>query len=105
MALVGYARVSSVGQSLDVQRDKLKDCAKLFEEKQSGSNSKRPQLAGVRYEDARRVFNAADKGLGFSIKRLCFEGPDEQHKLTENTQPAILTMSSVTFPTSRDSCF
>lgn len=44
MALVGYARVSSVGQSLDVQRDKLKDCDKLFEEKESGTNSKRPQL-------------------------------------------------------------
>ena len=44
MALVGYARVSSVGQSLDVQREKLKDCDKLFEEKQSGTTNKRPQL-------------------------------------------------------------
>lgn len=44
MEVVGYARVSSVGQSLDVQRDKLKDCKKLFEEKQSGTSSKRPQL-------------------------------------------------------------
>jgi Mor family transcriptional regulator len=33
MAVVGYARVSSVGQSLDVQLDKLKHCDKLFQEK------------------------------------------------------------------------
>jgi len=45
MALVGYARVSTIGQSLDVQRDKLKDCDKLFEEKESGTNNTRPQLA------------------------------------------------------------
>ncbi len=45
MALVGYARVSTVGQSLDVQREKLADCDKLFEEKQSGTNNARPQLA------------------------------------------------------------
>ena len=34
MAIVGYARVSSVGQSLDVQLDKLQDCDKIFQEKQ-----------------------------------------------------------------------
>jgi DNA invertase Pin-like site-specific DNA recombinase len=45
MALVGYARVSSVGQSLDVQLDKLKHCRKIFQEKRSGTNDKRPQLA------------------------------------------------------------
>lgn len=44
MAIVGYARVSSVGQSLDVQLDKLKHCDKIFEEKQSGSSNKRPRL-------------------------------------------------------------
>lgn len=33
MAVVGYARVSSVGQSLDVQLDKLKHCDKIFQEK------------------------------------------------------------------------
>lgn len=45
MALVGYARVSSVGQSLDVQLEKLKHCAKIFQEKQSGTSDKRRQLA------------------------------------------------------------
>ncbi len=44
MALVGYARVSSVGQSLDVQLDKLSHCDKIFQEKQSGSSDKRPRL-------------------------------------------------------------
>ena len=44
MAKVGYARVSSVGQSLDVQRGKLGGCDRLFEEKRSGSTDARPML-------------------------------------------------------------
>ena len=44
MSLVGYARVSSVGQHLDVQLDKLKHCDKVFEEKKSGVSGKRPRL-------------------------------------------------------------
>ena len=44
MALVGYARVSSVGQSLAVQRDKLKHCEKIFKEKKSGASGSRPRL-------------------------------------------------------------
>ena len=44
MALVGYARVSSVGQSLAVQFDKLHHCDKLFQEHASGAGSKRPRL-------------------------------------------------------------
>ena len=44
MALVGYARVSSVGQSLDVQLDKLRHCDKIFQEKKSGASGKRPRL-------------------------------------------------------------
>jgi [acyl-carrier-protein] S-malonyltransferase len=42
---------------------------------------------------ARAVFDAADAALGFSISKLCFEGPEEELKLTANTQPAILTHS------------
>lgn len=45
MALVGYARVSSVGQSLDVQRGKLKHCDKIYAEKQSGAAGQRSRLA------------------------------------------------------------
>lgn len=44
MALVGYARVSSVGQSLDVQLDKLGHCDKVFQEKKSGASGQRPRL-------------------------------------------------------------
>lgn len=44
MARVGYARVSSVGQSLEVQLDKLKDCDKIYQEKKSGTSGRRPQL-------------------------------------------------------------
>jgi [acyl-carrier-protein] S-malonyltransferase len=43
---------------------------------------------------ARRVFDDIDAALGVSISQLCFEGPDDQLKLTENTQPAILAVSS-----------
>lgn len=42
---------------------------------------------------ARAVFEAADRALGVELSRLCFEGPDEELKLTKNTQPAILTSS------------
>jgi len=46
-----------------------------------------------RYPAARAVFDEADKALGFSISRMCFEGSEEDLKLTANTQPAILTCS------------
>jgi [acyl-carrier-protein] S-malonyltransferase len=42
---------------------------------------------------ARKVFDEADSALGLSLSQLCFEGPDDQLKRTENTQPAILTVS------------
>ena len=46
-----------------------------------------------RFSVAARTFEEADEACGFSLSKLCFEGPDEQLKLTENTQPAILTVS------------
>ncbi len=45
------------------------------------------------YPECRAVFTEADEALGFPLSRLCFEGPDDQLALTENTQPAILTVS------------
>lgn len=42
---------------------------------------------------ARAVFEEADEALGFSISKMCFEGSTEELQLTENTQPAILTVS------------
>jgi len=47
-----------------------------------------------KFPAARRVFDDIDAALGFSISQLCFEGPDDQLKLTENTQPAILAVSA-----------
>src|SRR5579871_223609 len=49
------------------------------------------------YAAAKRVFEEADDALQFSISRVCFEGPDDQLKLTENTQPALLTVSAAAF--------
>jgi [acyl-carrier-protein] S-malonyltransferase len=46
------------------------------------------------YASAGAVFAEADSVLGFSLSRLCFEGPAEELTLTENTQPAILTVST-----------
>ena len=45
------------------------------------------------FAGARRVFEAADGTLGFSLSKLCFEGPAEELQLTANAQPAILTVS------------
>jgi [acyl-carrier-protein] S-malonyltransferase len=42
---------------------------------------------------ARAVFEEADRTLGFPLSTLCFAGPEEALKLTENTQPALLTVS------------
>ncbi|MGA2302202.1 MAG: ACP S-malonyltransferase [Candidatus Acidiferrum sp.] len=46
-----------------------------------------------KYPAARAVFEEADQALGFSISKMCFEGTEEELKLTANTQPAILTVS------------
>jgi [acyl-carrier-protein] S-malonyltransferase len=45
------------------------------------------------YAVARSTFEEADDALGFNLSQLCFEGPEEKLKLTEITQPAILTVS------------
>src|SRR5215831_17208065 len=45
------------------------------------------------FPTARRIFEEADEAIGFPLSRLCFEGPEDQLKLTENQQPALLTVS------------
>jgi len=45
------------------------------------------------YPEAREIFEKADRTLGFSLSKLCFEGPEEELRKTVNTQPAILTTS------------
>jgi [acyl-carrier-protein] S-malonyltransferase len=58
------------------------------------------QFAGMgksladRYPIARQAFEEADASLGCSLSRLCWEGPEEELKRTENTQPALLTVST-----------
>jgi len=46
-----------------------------------------------KYQAARAVFEEADHALGFSISKMCFEGNEDELKLTANTQPAILSVS------------
>ncbi len=50
------------------------------------------ELAAL-YPVARHTFQEADDALGFSLSKLCFEGPDSELKMTEITQPAVLTVS------------
>jgi len=45
------------------------------------------------FPSALAVFKEADEAVGFPLSKLCFEGPEEALQLTENTQPAILTVS------------
>jgi [acyl-carrier-protein] S-malonyltransferase len=61
-----------------------------------GQGSQNPGMGkelAERFPVARQVFEEADDALGFAISRLCFDGPAEDLQLTENTQPAILTVS------------
>ncbi len=70
----------------------MSDIAFLF----PGQGSQAPGMGKAlaeTFEAARRVFEEADDALGFPISRLCFEGPEDQLRLTENTQPALLTVS------------
>jgi [acyl-carrier-protein] S-malonyltransferase len=47
----------------------------------------------LRFPEARRALEEADAALGFPLSRLCFEGPEEELRRTESTQPAILAVS------------
>ncbi len=61
-----------------------------------GQNSQSVGMGRELYENfevARRTFEEADEALGFAVSKLCFEGPEEQLKLTEYQQPAICTVS------------
>ncbi len=61
-----------------------------------GQGAQKVGMGQALYEQsaaAREVFARADEALGFSISKLCFEGPDADLILTQNTQPAILTTS------------
>lgn len=49
------------------------------------------------YPAAKEYFARADAALGYSLSRLCFEGPEEELRLTQNTQPALLTVSVIAY--------
>jgi DNA invertase Pin-like site-specific DNA recombinase len=73
MSMIGYARVSSTGQSLDIQMDKLKNCHKIFKEKISASSTRRESLeACLEYlrEDDTLVVTKIDR-LARSTWHLC----------------------------------
>lgn len=46
---------------------------------------------------AQKIFHRADDTLGFKISELCFEGPDEKLRMTQNTQPALLAVSYIAY--------
>jgi len=46
---------------------------------------------------AREIFARADESLGYKLSSLCFEGPENELMLTQNTQPALLTVSYIAF--------
>jgi len=50
------------------------------------------EFAGL-YPVAQETFDEADDALGYKLSQVCFDGPEEKLKLTEITQPAILTVS------------
>jgi [acyl-carrier-protein] S-malonyltransferase len=50
-----------------------------------------------KFPESKAAFDEADAALGFSLSKLCFEGSEEALKQTENTQPAILTVSSAAY--------
>src|SRR2546421_2835084 len=56
----------------------------------------------AKYPAALRIFQEADRALNFPLSRLCFEGPEEDLKRTENTQPAMLTVSTAALAVLRE---
>jgi len=62
------------------------------------------ELSG-QYPEARQTFDEADDALGYKLSQLCFEGPEEKLRMTEVTQPAILTASVAAWRVLREKGF
>src|SRR5277367_4482327 len=85
--LVDMANSSSIG---------VPNIAFLFPGQGSQAIGMGKELA-EKYPIARQIFDEADEALGYKLSQLCFEGPEDQLRLTEITQPAILTASIAAF--------
>jgi DNA invertase Pin-like site-specific DNA recombinase len=84
MVTVGYARVSSVGQSLDVQLEKLKGCERIFKEKRSGIDSGRPAL-----RQCLELLRDGDTLLVTKIDRLARSTSDLYRIITELAEKGV----------------
>ncbi|WP_102029168.1 recombinase family protein [Salirhabdus sp. Marseille-P4669] len=82
MAIIGYARVSTIGQDLELQKEKLEEygCEKIFMEKQSGAKSDRIEL-----EKALNYLRPGDKLVVYKIDRLA-RSTFDLHKIARELQ-------------------
>lgn len=92
LAVVLHGAAWSLRSRLYLLVDKMSKIAVVF----PGQGS---QFVGMgkdfyeKYTEIRKIFDKADEVLGYSLTSIMFEGPEEELKLTSNTQPALLTMS------------
>jgi len=83
-------------ESKDLHKPAPSNIAFIFPGQGSQSVGMGKELA-EKHPIARQTFEEADEALGYKLSQVCFEGPEEQLRLTEITQPAILTVSIAAF--------
>jgi [acyl-carrier-protein] S-malonyltransferase len=95
MERVAWARAPAARTNarMSVHHAKLPKLAFLFPGQGSQARGMGRELAAL-YPVARHTFQEADDALGIPLSQLCFEGPEDQLRMTEITQPAILTVST-----------